>query len=313
MLLCVVIRDAASRAPDVALLEALSREVLTSDEGRDSGCDRVHVRECVRGRSAGNGGASEATTLPPVEVRALRDPVAKSYRKIVQGMDVFEQRRSFAPDAPLRFKLLPRSRDTNMQGITLDVVGESLSIPVDVAADNTFALDRLPQALEQDAVVTPNRTAGSMTWRTDIRTPGLPPDTRRLGDLRLECLVGMEADLVSDFRTFLGHIAKLLRPRDYCNQREVHYLFFTERPLFSVTLVAGSRREVLPVDQLYAGITRNPMTAGELQYCDCEVLIDRTYYAPLGDPSWPDDTLLVFEYMDDGVRAAADLSNAPSP
>ena len=258
-------------------------------------------------------GASGVTTLPPVEVRALRDPVTKSYRKIVQGMDVFEQRRSLAPGAPLRFKLLPRTGTTNMQGITLDVVGESLSIPVDVAPDNTFALDRFPQALEQDAVVTPNRTAGSMTWRTDIRTPGLPPDTRRLGDLRLECLVGMEADLVSDFRTFLGHIAKLLRTRDYCNQREAHYLFFTERPLFSVTLVAGSRREVLSVDQLYAGITRNPMTANELQYCDCEVLIDRTYYAPLGDPSWPDGTLLVFEYMDDGVRAAAGLSNAPSP
>jgi hypothetical protein len=258
-------------------------------------------------------GASGVTTLPPVEVRALRDPVAKSYRKIVQGMDVFEQRRNLAPGAPLRFKLLPRTRDTNMQGITLDVVGESLSIPVDVAPDNTFTLDRFPQALEQDAVVAPNRTVGSMTWRTDIRTPGLPPDTRRLGDLRLECLVGMEADLVSDFRTFLGHIAKLLRSRDYCNQREVHYLFFTERPLFSVTLVAGSRREVLSVDQLYAGITRDPMTANELQYCDCEVLIDRTYYAPLGDPSWPDDTLLVFEYMDDGVRAAAGPSNASPP
>jgi hypothetical protein len=80
--------------------------------------------------------------------------------------------------------------------------------------------------------------------------------------------------------------------------------------LFSVTLVAGSRREVLPVDQLYAGISRNPMTKSELQHCDCEVLIDRTYYAPLGDPSWPDDTLLEFEYMDDGVAAVANDSPA---
>ena len=65
-----------------------------------------------------------------------------------------------------------------------------------------------------------------------------------------------------------------------------------------VTLVAGSRREILPVDQLYAGITRDPMSAIDLDRCDCQVLVDRTYYAPLGDPSWPDDTLLVFEYMD---------------
>jgi hypothetical protein len=44
------------------------------------------------------------------------------------------------------------------------------------------------------------------------------------------------------------------------------------------------------------------MTASDLRYCDCEVLLDRTYYAPLGDRSWPDDTLLVFEYMEDGTR-----------
>jgi hypothetical protein len=249
--------------------------------------------------------AGGAATLPPVEVRALRDPVEKSYRKIVQGMDLFEQRRNLAPAASLRFKLLPRNRDTDMRNIALDIVSDSVSIPVQVAPDGTFALERVARAVEENAVVTPNRRARSMTWRTDIRTPGLPPDTRRLGDLRLECFVGIEADLVSDFRPFFGHIARLLRPRDYCNQREVHYLFFAERPLFSVTLVAGNRREVLPIDQLYAGITRNPMTASELRYCDCEVLIDRTYYAPLGDLSWPDDTLLVFEYMDDRIDATA--------
>ena len=33
-------------------------------------------------------------------------------------------------------------------------------------------------------------------------------------------------------------------------------------------------------------------------YCDCEVLVDRTYVLPLGDLSWPDDTRVEFEYMD---------------
>ncbi|MGZ5171778.1 MAG: hypothetical protein ACXWCY_30560 [Burkholderiales bacterium] len=254
--------------------------------------------------------APATTVLPPVGVSALRDPVEKSYRKIVRGMDLFEQRHSLAPNASLRFKLLSRSRNTNMEGIALSIVGESVTIPVPLAADKTFALERFQRALDEDAVVIPDRKSRSMTWRTDIRTPGLPPNSRRLGDLRLECLVGEEAELISDFLPFFGHIARLLRGRDYCNQREVQYLFFAERPLFSVTLVAGSRREVLSVDHLYAGISRNPMTRSELQHCDCEVLIDRTYYAPLGDPSWPDDTLLEFEYMDDGVASAA--SDSPT-
>jgi hypothetical protein len=239
------------------------------------------------------------TSLPPVEVSALRDPVEKSYRKIVRGMDLFERRHSLAPAASLRFKLLPRNRDTNMQNISLAIVGDRVAIPVRIDADNTFALERSQQALRENAIVTPNRKARSMTWRTDIRTPGLPPNTRRLGDLRLECLVGEEAGLISNVRGFLDEIVRSLAAPRYCDEREPHYLFFAERPLWSVTLVHGNRREVLSVDSLYAGISREPMSKTDLQYCDCEVLLDRTYYAPLGDRSWPDDTLLHFDYMED--------------
>jgi hypothetical protein len=255
------------------------------------------------------------TVLPPVQVGAPRDPVEKSYRKIVRGMDLFEQRRGLAPDAPLRFKLLPRTRNANMQGITLSIVGDGVTIPVPVAPDNTFALERSRQALAEDAVVMTNRRARSMTWRAEIRTPGLPPNTRRLGDLRLECLVGMEADLVSNVRPFFGDIANfLLRAQGYCERGEVYYLFFAERPLFSVTLVAGNRRETLSVDQLYGGLSRDPGIADDLEYCDCQVLLDRTYYAPLADRSWPDDTLVVLEYMDDGgVPAAASAAPAVAP
>ncbi len=181
--------------------------------------------------SQGKPGAPVTTVLPPVHVDALRDPVEKSYRKILKGMDLFEQKRSLAPTATLRFKLLPRSRDTNMQGITMNIAGDTVTIPVLVASDNTFALERSQRALDEDAVVMPNRKARSMTWRTDIRTPGLPPNTRRLGDLRLECLVGLEADLISNFRSIFGGIISFrVKMRGYCDERDVHYLFFAERP-----------------------------------------------------------------------------------
>jgi hypothetical protein len=192
-----------------------------------------------------------------------------------------------------------------MEGVALSVVGDNVNLPVPVAADKTFALERSRQALDEDAVVVPNRKARSMTWRTDIRTPGLPPNTRRLGDLRLECLVGMEADLVSNARSIVAQIARAIGDRGYCDQRVPEYFFFAERPLFGVTLVNGNRREILSVDHMYAGMSREPMTSSDLQYCDCEVLLDRAYYAPLGDRSWPDDTLLEFDYMDDGVAPVA--------
>jgi hypothetical protein len=245
-----------------------------------------------------------AAALPPVEVRELRDPVEKSYRKIVRGMDLFDQRHSLAPNASLRFKLVPRNRETNMQGVALSITGDTITIPVPLAPDNTFALERSQRALDEDAVVVPNRRALSLSWRADIRTPGLPPNTRRLGDLRLECQVGMEAELVSGSGSVVEAIARAISDRGYCDQRVPEYFFFAERALWSVTLVYGSRREVLPVDQMYAGMSRSPMMSSDLRYCDCAVLLDRTYYAPLGDRSWPDDTLLELEYMDDGAAAA---------
>jgi hypothetical protein len=246
---------------------------------------------------------SSARTLPPVTVsaKANRDPVEKSYRKMIRGMELFERERSLAPNASLRFKLLPRRRETDMNTIDMEVIGSTVAFPVAIAPDHTFSLPRDPKAFSEDAQVIPNRKAQSMTWRTEIRTPGLPPNTRRLGDLRLECRVGMEAGLVSRGTSIIGAIAgAVFDTPAYCDKKIPLYLFFSERPLFSVTLVAGERREILALAMLYAAASDDPKLDRDLPDCDCEVLVDRTYFLPLGDRSWPDDTLVEFDYMEGG-------------
>jgi hypothetical protein len=236
-----------------------------------------------------------------VTVTGLRNPVDKSYRRMIAGMELFERKRHLAPAASLRFKLLPRNRHTNMERVELEIVGDSFAMPLQLAPNDTFALQRHEIGLKENASVRPNRRAGTMTWRTEIRTPGLPPNTRRLGDLRLECEVGMEAGLISNRRPFRFRWMEALfgEGPDYCHRAEPRYLFFADRPLFSVTMVAGARRGVLSVDRLYAGASRDPEWKDDLPYCDCEVLLDRAYFMPLGDQSWPDDTLVEFQYMDD--------------
>jgi len=239
--------------------------------------------------------------LPQVTVTGTSsEPVEKSYRKMVSGMDHFEKARAaIAPHASLRFKLLPRKPGTDMDHIVLEVIGATFADAVPIAPDHSFVLERSQKALQEDAVVSPNRKRLSMTWRTEIRTPGLPPNSRRLGDLRLECQVGVEAGLVSNSSP-IARIADLFTDnKDYCDRKDQKYLFFAERPLFSVTLVAGARREVLSIDQLYATASDDPGLKDDLPYCDCEMLVDRTYFLPLGDRSWPDDTRVEFEYMDD--------------
>ncbi|TDP72534.1 hypothetical protein [Roseateles toxinivorans] len=259
--------------------------------------------------------AQPKEALPQVTVTGTSsEPVEKSYRKMVRGMDYFERARAaLAPDASLRFKLLPRKPGTDVDHIILELIATTFDYRVPVAADHTFVLTRDPKALQEDAVVSPNRKRLTMTWRTEIRTPGLPPDTRRLGDLRLECLVGLESGLISNL-SLVARLADLFTDsKSYCGRKAARYLYFAERPLFSVTLVAGARREVLPTDRLYAAASDDPDFKSDLPFCDCEVLVDRTYFLPLGDPSWPDDTRVEFEYMDDSPGGPEPSPDGPGP
>lgn len=241
---------------------------------------------------------ADLTVGQSVSIHQTRNPVDKSYRKMIAGMDLFERMHHLAPNAKLKFKLLPRRVDTNMSDIKMSLRGDSQSTTISIAENNTFTLDRIQWALDENASVSPNRTAGSLTWRTDIRTEGLPPHTRRLGDLRLECQVGREADLISNSQEFLGAIINSISSIiDYCDGIQTNYLFFSERPIFNVTLVHNGRRHSLAVDELYAGISYRGADLSSISRCDCQVLLDRTFFLPLGDKSWPDDTLVEFEFM----------------
>lgn len=251
----------------------------------------------VPAQPAPSGGTLPGTTISG---KARPDPVEKSYRAMVRGMDLFEREKARAPNATLRFKVLPRKQDVRLDNLDLYVLGRTVEIPVAIAADGTFALERHAKALQENAQVTPDRRALTMTWRADVRTPGLPPGTRRLGDMRLECRVGMAAGLISNSPSWITRIASSLdNTPGYCDRPNNQYLFFAERPLFGVTLVNGARREAIPAHRLWGGAIDDPRLATEgLRFCDCEILLDRTYYLPLADASWPDDTLVVFDFME---------------
>ena len=240
---------------------------------------------------------AQTDAVQQVKVGATRDPVDKSYRKMMQGVDRFERDHALAPQASLRFRLLPRQPGVDMQGVKLRIAGDTVSVPLPLSEDNSFAPVRNEQALREDAVLIANRKATTMSWRAQVITPGLPPGTRRLGDLRLECRAGMDSGLISNDPAIISWLSSMLYSTDkVCSEPDGNYLFFTDRPLLGVTLVHGERRLALPFKMLYAGGEQTPAS---LPYCDCQVLLDRTYYAPLWDKNWPDDTLLEFDYMDE--------------
>ena len=86
-------------------------------------------------------------TLPPVTItaKANRDPVEKSYRKMIRGMDLFERQRALSPYASVRFKLLARKRETEMNNIEMEVIGSTVAFAVPVAPeDHTFSFAAQP-------------------------------------------------------------------------------------------------------------------------------------------------------------------------
>jgi hypothetical protein len=230
-----------------------------------------------------------------VVVTSVRDPAKKSYRRMLEGAKLFEERKALAPDAALRFRLVPRKGNVQMDGVALEVGATQM----EVARDHTFTIEHDRAALAEDAKVMSNRKAGTITWRADVRTPGLPDNVRRLGDLRLECEVGMKAGLISNYpKGFFGWLEETFgNGPDYCRRPAPRYVFLAERPLFSVALVHGERRETLPLDLLYAGAARDRDWKKD-KFCDCEALFDRAYFVPLGDASWPDDTRVELDYLE---------------
>src|SRR6185369_16400030 len=97
-----------------------------------------------------------------IEINALKNPVDKSYRKMVKGMDLFERDHALAPRAALRYRLLERKPGGEIEQVKVHVVGNSFDWPIAVAPDHTFTLPRERKALDEDAVVQSERKAETM-------------------------------------------------------------------------------------------------------------------------------------------------------
>lgn len=229
-------------------------------------------------------GQSTAADVEPdqpeqtVAVTGTKDPDWKPYRKMLDGLNAFDRAHALAPNAELKFVLRPQKPNLAVDDLKLRVVGEQTSIDLPIAADYTFSVPRDESAASDDADLRLNTKKGWFRWRPDIHTAGIPPGTRRLGDLRLECEVRWAID---KFDASFIQLAYLVPLGGACHTSRGKIFYTTTAPIVSATLVSGERREKLPADRL-----------GRRD--------DRTRYAPpLHDKSWPDDTLVEFEYMDD--------------
>lgn len=223
-------------------------------------------------------GAAMAQEAPPksVEVKGLKDPEMRSYRHVMAGLDVFEEDHAQAPAVPvLRFRLKARSAtvDKSTEGITLRIEGKGDAIPVAIEADGSFTIVRNEAAYDDNADLIFNRKRRQFHAFADIRTPGLPANVRRLGDLRLECKVNMA--IIKKEVPFLvrATINSLLFTTDWCSKLAIFLSMPEPKELARLTLTYQDRKREL--------------TPREIEEIMETPLMDRK--------AWPDDTLLELE------------------
>lgn len=209
-----------------------------------------------------------AETVP---VSSIKDPALRPYRRMVRGLDVWNEKRALAPTASLRFELWTADgKPAAPDGLRLRIAGDQVDIAMPIDADGSFELPRSQQAWDDEADLVLNRKKDQFRWRPRIRTPGVPENARRLGDLRLECEVSAA---VGKEEIPLLYRAAAVAAGGLCRLPMVGYVYRAPQRLASVTVVSGERKARLPLHG-----------AGE------------GYHAPLRDPSWDDESLVVYEF-----------------
>ena len=236
---------------------------------------------------------AHAQDVQQVQVTAAHagDRDEKTLAQLLGAKAAFDRHHALAPQATLGFRLYARRDDGDLARLRLFLVDGPHRTDVPLDAHQRFVLD--PAWTARDDVLQTNLPDGAVAWHVDVRSPGVPENARRLGDLRLEC----EAD------TFHGNLQRGLRTpisavldaSDELCLLDDAQAWFAEVPIFGVVLNAGDRHRTLPYRYLHGS---NGTMAMAALFDWPFALRDRTYFLPLDDRSWPDDTLVTFDPMD---------------
>jgi hypothetical protein len=217
--------------------------------------------------------AAQDEPVQSVKVDGIKDPEMRSYRSVRAGFETFDDNHALAPKvAELSFHMYPRSSAgrANMEGLALRIAGDGESTMVPIAPNGTFSLPRLTGADDADLIL--NRKKGMFRGRPEIRTPGLPDNVRRLGDLRLECKVMVEMAKTEIPFWVKAMVNTVLLSGDWCGARkDMQWSFTSATELAGAAMKDGER-------------TLKIGTSGW------------QFTVPIGDPAWPDDALIELSY-----------------
>jgi hypothetical protein len=222
--------------------------------------------------AAGMAADSKPDSPEEIKVNALRNPEVRKYEAIVAGLDAFDRHHAMAPKVEtLRFRVSPRNGAGKATLPTARLGGEDgFNLPLAVDPDGMFTVPRSAAALAARSELVLNQKRRDFRVKPIVRTPGLPDNVRRLGDLRLECRVEV-AIIKEEIPLWVVLAANtLLRTRDWCGftfEGQSGFTFRHERTVYGAVLVDGNRSALMETE-------------------------GKGFRVPLGNTSWSDDALI---------------------
>lgn len=217
---------------------------------------------------------------PVVKIGGMKNPQMHSYRAVVKGLDIFDKLHHLAPAVPeVRFLFQMRGdRVAPDEAPVLRIAGDELSQYVPIGPDGRFSVPRIEQAIDEDASLIMNRKKGTYRIGPEIRTPGLPANVRRLGDIRLECQVLVAIAKEEAPFWLVAAANSLMLTGDWCSifkADKAYYDVAGAAPVATATMVHDERKLGLEIE-------------------------NGRFKVPIAEPGWPDDTLIELTFNAEG-------------
>jgi hypothetical protein len=229
-----------------------------------------------------------------VHINALKDPELKNYRAIVAGLDKFDQLHALAPAIPqLRFQFEGKRTLVDGQLPVARIAADDFSIPLTPDQDGRLSIPRSQAAYDAKAELVLNRKKSEARVEAYVRTPGLPDNQYRMGDVRLDCQV--KVAIGKEEIPFWANalINSILLTTDWCSWfkgqtpkgGDRNWSHTALARLSAATLRDGERSLALKVD-------------------------GKRFRLPIGDTSWSNDAIVELEFAKQDEAPPAGLAPA---
>lgn len=181
-----------------------------------------------------------------VEITNIKGPELRSYSQMLKGMMAYKEMNQLAPNSELFFILFPKSKNVSVEGLTMRLSSDETSINIPIDASGKFQLPLLELKTEDEYDLILNKPKGQFVIKPYVKSANLADDTKRLGDIRLECQVRWAIEK-QDVSIIFSSWVKILASGNPCTSSNVSVGYYVPKDVYAITLDTPKSKIALKV------------------------------------------------------------------